>query len=312
MIISASRRTDIPSFYTQWFMNRIREGYCTVPNPFNKHQISRISLQPEDVDIIVFWTRNPSPLLTYLRELDERGYRYYFQYTIVNNPRILDPKSPSAKLAIENFKRLANLIGSQKVIWRYDPIVLSNVTDVDFHVSNYEMIASQLSSYTDRSVISILDDYAKTNLRLKVLEQKNEIQFFKWKNNTQNFAKLLTQIAKIAKSYNMKILSCAEEHDLQIYGIEPSKCIDDNYINKVFGREVNHKKDSAQREACGCVISKDIGMYDTCLFECQYCYATKSFDRARTNYLSHDPNSPSLLGWYDVKSPSSFKQLELF
>ncbi|MCX8024216.1 MAG: DUF1848 domain-containing protein, partial [Thermanaerothrix sp.] len=122
MIISASRRTDIPAFYTPWFIHRVRAGYCTVPNPFNHNQVSYVSLKPEDVDIIVFWTRNPAPLIPYLGELDARGLRYYFQYTIMENPRTIDKKSPPLQPAIETFVELSEKIGDERVIWRYDPI----------------------------------------------------------------------------------------------------------------------------------------------------------------------------------------------
>lgn len=164
MIISASRRTDIPAFYAAWFMNRVRAGYCTVPNPFNRNQISYISLCPQDVDVIVFWTRNPRPLFTALDELDSQGYRYYLQFTVMDNPRIIDPKSPPVAIAIKTFKALAERVGSDRVIWRYDPIVLSAVTDPAFHLSCYTTIAKQLRGYTTRSVISVMDVYKKGDM----------------------------------------------------------------------------------------------------------------------------------------------------
>jgi hypothetical protein len=132
MIISASRRTDIPAFYTPWFMNRIREGFCTVPNPFNRQQISRICLLPADVDVIVFWTRNPRPLITHLDELDQRGYRYYFQFTLLDYPRLIDVKMPGLAASVETFCRLSERVGPERIVWRYDPMVLSNQTGVDF------------------------------------------------------------------------------------------------------------------------------------------------------------------------------------
>ena len=127
MIISASRRTDIPAFYAEWMVRRLKEGYCTVPNPFNRNQVSRISLRPEEVDAIVFWTRNPRPLMPYLDELDSRGYRYYFQFTILGYPRDIDPKSPPAATAIEVFREIAERLGPRRVIWRYDPVVLTEI-----------------------------------------------------------------------------------------------------------------------------------------------------------------------------------------
>jgi hypothetical protein len=322
MIISVSRRTDIPSFYTKWFINRINEGFCTVPNPFNKNQVSEISLKSEDVDVIVFWTRNPKPLFPYLDELTERGYRYYFQFTLMDNPRILEKNKPNVDFSIKSFQELAQRIGHEKVIWRYDPIVLSNITNVDFHLEKYEYIASRLSGYTSRSVISIVDNYGKAKRRFKRLEKEQDIQFYDWENNFHLFEEVLSEISQIAERYKMEIVSCAEVFDLDKYGIRHGKCIDDDYIKKVFRIEVSHKKDSGQREACGCVASREIGMYDTCLFGCQYCYATTNFDKARENYRKHNPDSPSLVGWYvkedkpkvqqDVKLEGEQLELDLF
>ena len=150
MIISASRRTDIPAFYAKWFIHRIREGYCMVPNPFNPNQVSRISLKPEDVDVIVFWTRYARPLMPFLNELDDRGYRYYFLYTLMNNPRALEPKSPSHERSLNTFQSLSNRIGMEKVIWRYDPIVFTRITDPNFHRETYQSYWSeQLKGYTE-------------------------------------------------------------------------------------------------------------------------------------------------------------------
>ncbi|MGB9800879.1 MAG: DUF1848 domain-containing protein [Thermanaerothrix sp.] len=303
MIISASRRTDIPAFYTPWFINRVRAGYCTVPNPFNRRQVSYVSLRPAEMDVIVFWTRNPAPLIPYLDELDERGLRYYFQYTVLDNPRALDPKSPPLPAALNTFRRLAEKIGPQKVIWRYDPIVFTPHTDAAFHRDAFARIAAALHGYTRRVVISILDRYPKAAKRLAALEphgyplDEEVIQ-------TPAFEHLVRDLVALAAQHEMEIVSCAEDIDLRPYGVRPGKCVDDDYIRRVFGIEVTHTKDPHQREACGCVVSKDIGAYDTCLFGCQYCYATRSFDRARQQHAMHNPESPSLIGWYEAPPPT--------
>ena len=161
MIISASRRTDIPAFYAQWFIKRIRAGHCTVPNPFNRKQVSHVLLHPGNVDIIVFWTRNPQPLIPFLKELDRLGYRYYFQYTVMDNPRLIDTMTPSLSSSLKIFKKLSGLVGPEKVIWRYDPVMISNITDIEFHKNTYNYIAETLNNYTQRSVISLLDIYPK-------------------------------------------------------------------------------------------------------------------------------------------------------
>jgi hypothetical protein len=298
MIISASRRTDIPAFYACWFINRIRAGYCEVPNPFNRQQVSHVSLLPEDVDVIVFWTRNPRPLFPYLNELDGRGYRYYFQYTLLGYPPEIDAYNPALPASLATFRELAQRLGPERLIWRYDPIMLSEATPPAYHREAYTRLARALAGFTGRSVISLMDDYPKIRKRLQEMERQGarllpvspdaERNLPGWVGN------LLQDLAEIAGSNHMEIQSCAEEFDLLPYGICPGKCVDDEYIQRVFGPEVTHSKDPSQRKACGCVLSKDIGIYDTCLFGCRYCYATTSFERARVNYLRHDPEGPAL------------------
>lgn len=302
MIISASRRTDIPAFYSEWFMNRIRDGYCTVPNPFSRKQVSRVELRPQDVDVIVFWTRNPRPLFRHLDELDRRGYRYYFQYTAMNNPRAIDPKSPAVEASIKTFRELADRVGPQRVIWRYDPIVLSEVTSPAFHMAAHARIAEALAGATRRNVISIVDIYKKAQKRLRELRQQGVVVDEATEAGVSTeVGAMLEHLAATVSRCGMEIFSCAEELDLRPYGIQPGKCIDDEYIARTFGLQLTTKKDPSQRNACGCVVSKDIGMYDTCLFGCQYCYATSSFERAKQNHDDqHSANSPSLLGRQDA------------
>ena len=300
MIISASRRTDIPAFYAEWFMNRIREGYCTVPNPFNPKQVSRISLKPEDVDVIVFWTRYPRPLLPFLAELNDRGYRYYFLYTLMNNPRQLDPKSPSHERSINTFCELSNRMGKDKVVWRYDPMVFSPLTSPAFHDETYQRIAGKLKGYATRSVISVVDIYKKAATRFRLLE-KQGIRIIQ--PSMAEMADLMKSLSETAGTNNMDIRSCAEKTDLASHGIYPGKCIDDDLIRKIFGLHVTGRKDPSQRTACRCVPSRDMGMYDTCRFDCVYCYATGSFERARDRHKKNDPASPSLTGRFEETPP---------
>jgi hypothetical protein len=297
MVISASRRTDIPAFYAEWFMHRIRAGYCAVPNPFNPKQVSRVSLQPQEVDVIVFWTRNPRPLFPHLSELDERGFRYYFQFTLMDNPRLIDRKSPAVDQALRTFRELAEKIGPDKVIWRYDPVLFTSVTPAEFHLAKYSEIAASLGAFTKRSVISLADDYPKIRPRLQELSRQGiKIQ----SAGRKELERFVRGLVRISAENGMEIVSCAEEIDLQPYGVKPGKCVDDAYIKQVFGINVTHAKDPSQRKACGCITSKDIGAYDSCLFECQYCYATSSFARAKRRHEEHDPLSPSLMGHFDA------------
>jgi hypothetical protein len=163
MIISASRRTDIPAFFSDWFMNRVREEYLFVRNPYNAKQIKRVSLSPDSVEAIVFWTRNPDKLIPHLAELDSRGHRYYFQYTITGFPRALERSVPRPQVAIETFLRLSDLIGPEKVIWRFDPILISSLVDTAEHERIFAKIASALQGRAKRVVVSFADMYSKVN-----------------------------------------------------------------------------------------------------------------------------------------------------
>lgn len=314
MIISASRRTDIPAFYSEWFMNRIRAGYCTVPNPFNRKQVSRVSLKPDDVEVIVFWTRNPRPMFRHLEELDRLGYRYYFLFTVLDNPRYTDPHSPRLKNSLRNFRELARRIGPEKIVWRYDPILLTRmsnnaewqndplmsyqITDTGFHLKTFRYIARKLKDQTYRCVFSFADIYAKAGKRLKTLTEKGLEIVHPEDLPKERFEAFVCNLAGTARENGMKIFSCAEKRDLSRYNIRPGKCIDDEYIRGTFGIDAeNSKKDPGQRKACGCIVSRDIGMYDSCLFGCIYCYATRSFRRARVNRKNcfPDPMRQSLI-----------------
>lgn len=298
MIISASRRTDIPAFFSEWFINRIRERYCCTVNPFNKNQVSRVSLDPHDVDAIVFWTKDAEPITKYLDELDERGYKYYFQYTLTGYSKVWEPNIPNLGQSVETFINLSRKIGNQKVIWRYDPIIFSNVTDYDYHYKNFIKLVNLLKGSTARVVISILDDYRGSRGRINEL-QKIGIKLIDEPTYNDSFKNLMRDMHSYAGQNGIEMFSCAEPIDLREYGIMHGKCIDDNYIKKVFNIDVNHAKDRNQRKECGCVESKDIGAYDTCLHGCKYCYANRSQIIVEKNHKEHMVNSPSLLGWHE-------------
>lgn len=293
MIISASRRTDIPAFYAEWFMNRIRAGYCLVPNPFNAAQVSRIPLKPGDVDCIVFWTRNPRPLMGSLAELDGAGIPYYFQFTIMDNPRDLDPKCPPAAEAVRTFRELSLLAGADRVVWRYDPVVVSDRTGAGFHIEKFRQIAAELRGYTKRVVISIVDRYKPAVGRLKELERAG------WRfadGVERRLEEFVPDMVETAGRYGMEIVSCAEPVDLTQYGVRAGSCIDGELIAGIAGRTATFRKDRNQRDACGCVVSRDIGMYDSCPCNCLYCYATRSTGAVERNLARHDPGSPMLIG----------------
>lgn len=288
LIISASRRTDIPAFYSTWLMNRIREGFCLVPNPFNPKQVSCVSLLPNRVDAFVFWSKNPEPMLRFLNELDSRGFVYYFQYTLNDYPKAFEPSLPSIDSRIDTFKALSNRLGSERVAWRYDPIIISSVTDYDFHASTFERLAYALCGLTRRVVISIVDLYRKTYRRMASLD---EIQRMAMQRNSPKMLELLSRIAEMASAVGMKSLSCAEDYSK--LGIQAGSCIDRELINLIGGCS-SAKKDTGQRAKCRCAVSRDIGMYDTCVHGCLYCYSTGGGRLAHQRYFEHDPELPML------------------
>ena len=290
MIISASRRTDIPAFYSKWFMNRIKDGYVLVQNPYNTKQIRKVFLTPFQVDAIVFWTRNAKPLIPYLDDLDKLGYNYYFQYTITGYKRELERFTPSPQKAIETFIELSDKIGKEKVIWRYDPIILSDYSNYNEHLRLFEKISNMLENKTDKVVISFADHYKKITNNLRnigykdILENKKELYLF------------CEELSNIAKNKNIQIETCTEEIDISIFGINPTKCIDDKLIDKLFNKNLSAVKDKNQRQECGCVQSIDIGMYNTCSHGCVYCYATFNDITVQSNRQKHNPSSALFLG----------------
>ena len=291
MIISASRRTDIPAFYSTWLMNRIREGFCLVPNPFNSKQVSRISLLPDKVDAFVFWSKNPKPMLKFLGELDSRGFIYYFQYTLNDYPQSFEPSMPNVSSRLDTFKRLSNRLGPERVTWRYDPIIISPATDYSFHVSTFERLAHALRGLTRRVIISIVDLYHKTKKHMADLMSYDDMRRMAMQRNSPRMLNLLSHIAKRASAVGMRPLSCAE--DYSSLGIQAGSCIDSELIHSIEGRP-SPRKDSGQRANCRCVVSRDIGVYDTCVHGCLYCYATREWRLARQRHFEHNPKSPVL------------------
>lgn len=281
MIISASRRTDIPAFYMDWFCLRLQEGFVDAKNPMNPKQIKRISLSPDTVDGIVFWTKNPSSLLVRLDEL--APYPYYVQCTITGYGTDIEPFLPSKeKIILPAFMLLAEQIGSERVIWRYDPILLHNDYSVDAHCERFASIAKNLQGYTHHCIISFIDMYVKIEKRMQSLNIRTCT-----KAEMHNIA---TAFAAIAKAYQMQLFTCAEQLDLDAYGISHARCVDDRIFSKITGRDMLFKKDKNQRLACGCMQSTDIGAYNTCSNGCVYCYANHSKATVDRNKLAHNRN----------------------
>lgn len=287
MILSVSRRTDIPNYYADWFYNRIREGFLYVRNPVNPHQISRIDLSPEIVDCIVFWTKNPRNMMGRLDEL--KGYPYYFQFTLTGYGRDVEPGLPDKwQVLIPVFQRLSGQLGAKRVIWRYDPIFINKKYTVEYHIKAFGKIAESLVGYTERVVISFLDFYTKTKHNMAELHVESISE--------KDMLTLAKSMAAIAGTYGMRVESCAETINLQSAGVEHGSCIDKKLIEEIVGCKLTGGKDKNQRPACGCLESVETGLYNTCKNGCRYCYANFSDEAVRINAEAYDPASPLLCG----------------
>lgn len=301
MIISASRRTDIPAFYSEWFFNRIKEKYVLVPNPYNPQMISRIDLSPTVIDCIVFWTKNPDPLIDRLDGL--KDYKYYFQFTLNPYGEDIENHIPAVQKRIEIFKRLSDKIGKEKVIWRYDPLLTNKKYDISFHKEAFAEIAYTLKDHTNRCMLGFIDHYQHIRNEVGKLDihplKKEEIEemavFFK--QTTDQFS-------------TIEFDTCTNKVDLTHLGIPGGMCVDKKLIENICGYPISARKDKNQRSVCNCIESIDIGTYESCLNGCVYCYAIKgNYNTAEFNSRKHDKNSPMLIG--DVREGDIVKDREM-
>lgn len=286
MILSASRRTDIPCFYSEWFFNRLKAGYVLTRNPFNHAQIKNISLSPETIDCIIFWTKDAYNIMPYLEDIDKLGYKYYFQFTLTPYDSSVERNLRDKNLVEDTFIKLSKLIGKKRVLWRYDPIILNSVFDAEYHKMNFKRLCEKLSPYTKSVTISFVDTYSKVKTCFIREISKDEI------------LSLSEYIGKTANNYGLTAKACCEEVDLSVYNIEKASCIDKNIIEKICGHNIIAEKDKNQRNNCGCVKSIDIGVYNTCINGCVYCYANHSPATALKHYNSHNPQNELLIGTF--------------
>ncbi len=287
MIISASRRTDIPAYYSDWFFNRIKEGFVYVRNPMNFHRISKISLSPDVVDGIVFWTKNPIPMLGRLDELKE--YPFYFQFTLTAYANDVEVSLPSKNdVLIPAFQRLADKIGPERVIWRYDPMLINKTYTQEYHIEYFEKLARRLHDCTEKCIISFIDLYRNT------VHHAGELELAEGSEQCQQ--EMAKALADIAHGYGLCMEACAEPIDFSQYGIGRARCIDDTLLQSISGYPLKIEKDRNQRKECGCVSSIDIGMYNTCKNGCRYCYANYNEKMVQSLWLAHDVHSPLISG----------------
>ena len=289
-VISASRRTDIPAFYSEWFMRRIREGFARYRNPFGG-QIYEVSLRPDDVMAFVFWSRNYAPLRPYLPELDACGYGAYFHGTLNDYGLPFEPNAPPTARVIESFHALAQRYSPRHLIWRFDPILLSNATPAGMLVEKFGGLAERLRGATLRCVISFADFYRKVRGNLERLTKEG----VRCEEPTlEGQIALVRQLVGIAGQYNIRLAACCESGLLAIDGVQQAHCIDSRLLADLFPAKFHQLAPAPTRDGCGCFASRDIGAYDTCVHGCVYCYANSSPAKAMARFQAHDPQQPCL------------------
>lgn len=286
LIISASRATDIPAFYADWFFRRLEKGYVRWRNPFSG-QDSYVSFG--NTRFIVFWSKNPAPLLPYLPILKERGIGCYIQYTLNDyEAEGLEPNVPPLSQRIETFRRAVEALGRGAVVWRFDPLILTYKINIDTLLEKIAHIANALTGYTEKLVFSFADieSYKKVSRNLR----QSGINYREWdEESMRESAARLSTLNR--NNWNLELATCAERIDLSEYGIGHNRCIDPELISRLAPDDeilqnflYNAKTDIGQRKACGCILSKDIGAYNTCPHGCLYCYANTSSASALSNY----------------------------
>ncbi|NMA38730.1 MAG: DUF1848 domain-containing protein [Lentisphaerae bacterium] len=261
MIISASRRTDIPAFYAEWLLRRLRAGYAETVNPFRPSQVTRVNLTPEHVDGLVLWSKNPAPLLPFLPELIAFGIPFYLQFTVTPYDAALEPGVPPKSRVIDTFLRLSDQLGPQRLVWRYDPIIVTEAMTPSWHCEHFAALCAQLAPSCCRCVISFVDPY------------RNSPQA-QLAPDAADMHAIAAGFAPIAASWRLPLFTCAEPIDLSSYGIAHGACIDSDLLGTLAGRKLHIPRDRHQRPDCGCAKSIDLGRYGTCRHGCTYCYAT--------------------------------------
>lgn len=284
MIINTGMRTDIPAFYSTWLLNRIKEGYVYVRNPYYKSQVTKYSLSPDVVDCLAFCTKNPHPLISHLSELDE--YNQFWFVTITPYGKNIEPNVPNKMQVIEDFKKLSDHIGVDSVALRYDPIFIDNNFNVEKHIECFNRLLSHLKGYTHDCTISFLDLYEKVRRNAPNLRPPTE----------EEEKKIAEAFSKIGSKYNIQIHACCEKDYLKDYGIDITGCMSQEIVEKAISNKLNVPKLNSKRQGCNCVLGNDIGAYNTCAHLCKYCYANANPGLVKENMKRHIPTSPFLIG----------------
>lgn len=282
MILNVSGRTDIVAFYTEWFMNRYKEGFVDVRNPFNKKLVSRINFN--NVEAILFCTKNPIPIISHLKEINKP---IIFQVTLTPYKKDIEPNVPNKSLIIDAIKKVSEIIGIENTFVRYDPIFLSNKYSVEYHTKAFERMCTLLDGYVKNIIVSFIDDYKNV---------RNNKEILKYKQFTETDYKAIgTNFSKSASSHNMTVQTCFEERNLLEYGFKIGECISHQYAYQLTGKK--YKNWTARKEQkCNCVQLVDIGVYNSCGHYCKYCYANFDERQVIENIQNHSQKSTLLVG----------------
>ncbi|SFG70605.1 DUF1848 domain-containing protein [Oribacterium sp. WCC10] len=286
MIINTGQRTDIPAFYSEWFSNRLKEGFVCVRNPYNPEQVSRYRLSPDVVDVIGFCTKNPSPMFKYMDLL--KAYGQYWFVTITPYGRDIEPNVPDKHKLIEDFKQLSQMVGKNSMGWRYDPIFISDRYTEEYHLHAFKQIASALDGYTETVVISFIDLFPKVRRNFPEAREVNKDQRLR----------LGKEMITIASLHGMTVKPCAEGDELSEYGADCGGCMRISDYEKAIGKRLDAPKKKGARAECSCYLTCDIGAYNTCKHLCKYCYANAEPEIVLSQSRLHDPKSPFLIGHY--------------
>ncbi len=284
MIINIGNRTDIPAFFSDWFYNRIEAGSVCVRNPWFPEQVTRFSLDSEVVDFLLFCSKNPGPMLSRIDRL--KGFHQFWQITITPYGRDIEPFVPEYSRVIETFCELSSIAGSKAVVWRYDPIIITEKYSLDFHLKSFQKMASMLEGKTEVCVISFVDLYKKT---LRNFPGVREV-------SREEQSLLAREIVSIASDCGMRVKGCAESSDLERFGVDGSGCVVQKDLEALSGLSYLIPRRKPQREQCSCLLENEIGAYNSCPHGCLYCYANYSREEVRRNFRNHDPESPLLIG----------------
>ena len=284
MIINTGMRTDIPAFYSKWLLNRIKEGFVYVRNPYYKNQVTKYSLEPSVVDCLAFCTKNPHPLIPHLEALDK--YNQFWFVTITPYGKDIESNVPDKKQVIEDFKKLSEHVGVDSVAIRYDPIFINEKFDVEMHIKCFERLVSQLKGYTHDCTISFLDLYEKVKRNAPDLRPPNDDEEIE----------IAKAFSKIGKENDIVIHGCCEKNELKNYGIDITGCMSQEIVEKAIHHKLDIRRKQSQRAVCKCVLGNDIGAYNTCPHLCKYCYANANAGLVKENIKKHIPTSPFLIG----------------